>query len=47
MELLGYKYEGEELNTLYENFLIVADEKKEVNNEDLIVLATSLPVLHR
>ena len=47
MELLGYKYEGEELNTLYENFLIIADEKKEVNNEDLIVLATSLPVLNR
>jgi 2-isopropylmalate synthase len=47
MELLGYKYEGEELNTLYENFLIVADEKKEVNNEDLIILATSLPVLNR
>jgi len=47
MELLGYKYEGEELNTLYENFLIVADEKKEVNNEDLVALATSLPVLNR
>src|SRR6478736_1662604 len=47
LELLGYKYEGEELNTLYENFLIVADEKKEVNNEDLIALATSLPVLNR
>lgn len=47
MELLGYKYEGEELNTLYENFLIVADEKKEVNDEDLISLAVNLPVLNR
>lgn len=47
MELLGHKYEGEELNTLYENFLIVADEKKEVNDEDLISLAVNLPVLHR
>ncbi|HLZ15719.1 MAG TPA: 2-isopropylmalate synthase [Cyclobacteriaceae bacterium] len=47
MELLGHKYEGEELNTLYENFLIVADEKKEVNDEDLISLAVNLPVLNR
>lgn len=47
MELLGYKYESEELNTLYENFLIVADEKKEVNDEDLISLAVNLPVLSR
>jgi 2-isopropylmalate synthase len=44
-ELLGYSYEGEDLNTLYENFLIVADEKKEVNDADLIILATNLPVL--
>lgn len=44
-ELLGYSYEGDDLNTLYENFLIVADEKKEVNDADLIMLATSLPVL--
>ncbi len=28
LELLGYKVEGEELNTVYENFLVVADEKK-------------------
>ncbi len=44
-ELLGYSYEGDDLNTLYENFLIVADEKKEVNDADLIILATNLPVL--
>lgn len=47
MELLGYKYEGEELNNLYENFLIVADEKKEVKDEDLMVLAANLPILTR
>ena len=47
MELLGHKYEGEELNTLYENFLIIADEKKEVNDNDLITLAVNLPVLDR
>ncbi len=45
VELLGYLYEGDELNTLYENFLIVADEKKEVNDADLIMLATNMPVL--
>jgi 2-isopropylmalate synthase len=44
-ELLGYRFEGEELNTLYENFLLVADEKKLVNDSDLRVLVTSLPVL--
>ena len=47
LEVLGYKFEGEELNTIYENFLIVADEKKRVEDEDLIVLATNVPVLVR
>ncbi len=45
MELLGHRYDGEELNTLYENFLILADEKKEVKDEDLMVLAANMPVL--
>lgn len=44
-ELLGYRFEGEELNSLYENFLLVADEKKLVNDHDLRTLMTSLPVL--
>lgn len=44
-ELLGHHFEGEELNMLYENFLMVADEKKMVNDADLMVLMTSLPVL--
>lgn len=44
-ELLGYTFEGEELNTLYENFLVVADEKKVVNDEDLMVLVTNIPIL--
>jgi len=47
MELLGHKYEGEDLNTLYENFLMIADEKKEVNDDDLIALAVNLPILDR
>lgn len=46
LSLLGHNFEGEELNTIYENFLIVADEKKEVKDEDLKVLAANLPVLH-
>ena len=46
-ELLGYHFEGEELNTLYENFLIVADEKGSVDNEDLQVLVGNMPVLSR
>ena len=44
-ELLGYHFEGEELNTLYENFLIVADEKKMVGDEDLMTLIANLPIL--
>lgn len=47
MELLGFRYEGDELNTLYEHFLLIADEKKEVKDEDLMVLAANLPVLER
>lgn len=45
LEVLGYKIEGSELDIVYENFLIVADEKKHVNDEDLEVLASSVPVL--
>ena len=44
-ELLGHHFEGEELNMLYENFLLVADEKKMVNDADLMVLMASLAVL--
>ncbi len=45
LSLLGHQFDGEELNLIYENFLIVADEKKEVKDEDLQVLATNTPVL--
>jgi 2-isopropylmalate synthase len=45
LSLLGHNFEGEELNTIYENFLIVADEKKEVKDEDLMVLAANMPLL--
>src|SRR5258708_428304 len=45
LSLLGHQFDGEELNLIYENFLIVADEKKEVKNEDLQALAANTPVL--
>lgn len=47
VELLGHCVEGNDLNVLYENFLIVADEKKEVNDADLLVLVSSQAVLSR
>jgi 2-isopropylmalate synthase len=47
LSLLGYQFEGEELNTIYENFLLVADEKKEVKDEDLMMLVANLLVLIR
>lgn len=46
-ELLGHTVEGSDLNTLYENFLIVADEKKEVNDADLLILVNNMAVLSR
>lgn len=47
LELLGYCVAGEELNAVYESFLVVADEKKEVNDDDLQVLVSSMPVLDK
>lgn len=47
VELLGHNIEGNDLNILYENFLIVADEKKEVNDADLLILVNNQPVLSR
>ncbi len=47
VEILGYSVQGDDLNTLYENFLIVADEKKEVNDADLQILVSSQAVLSR
>ncbi|MBN8577851.1 MAG: 2-isopropylmalate synthase [Cytophagales bacterium] len=45
LELLGYNVAGDDLNTVYESFLVVADEKKEVNDGDLIMIVSNLPVL--
>lgn len=47
LEQLGYKIDGADLNIVYENFLIMADEKKEITDHDLEILAANLPVLTR
>lgn len=47
LEQLGYKIEGTELDAVYENFLIMADEKKEITDKDLEILAANAPVLVR
>lgn len=47
LEVLGHKIEGQDLDIVYENFLIMADEKKQVNDQDLEVLAVNVPVLAR
>lgn len=45
LELLGFQPSKTELDTLYEAFLVVADEKKNVNDEDLTALVANTPVL--
>lgn len=38
LEILGYTLEQEVLNKLYEQFLLLADKKKDIRDEDLLVL---------
>lgn len=45
LELLGYQPNKTELDQLYDNFLIVADEKKSVNDEDLVAIVANTPLL--
>src|SRR5687768_13454039 len=45
LELLGYQPGKAELDLFYEQFLIVADEKKKVEDEDLMALAAQMPIL--
>jgi 2-isopropylmalate synthase len=45
LELLGYQVSKIELDILYENFVIVADEKKKVEDNDLIALIAQMPIL--
>lgn len=39
LQLLGYEFNSEELNKIYEDFLELADKKKTINDEDLQILA--------
>jgi 2-isopropylmalate synthase len=45
LELLGYQVSKMELDILYENFVVVADEKKKVEDDDLIALIAQMPIL--
>jgi 2-isopropylmalate synthase len=45
LELLGYQVSKTELDILYENFVVVADEKKKVEDDDLITLIAQMPIL--
>ncbi|HYG01366.1 MAG TPA: 2-isopropylmalate synthase [Chryseosolibacter sp.] len=45
LTLLGFELNKVDLDSVYEQFLIVADEKKKVENEDLIVLMSNMPML--
>ncbi len=39
LSLLGHEFSSEELDSIYEKFLLLADKKKDINDEDLEVLA--------
>lgn len=39
LHLLGVELEGDKLNQVYEQFLRLADRKKEINDDDILVLA--------
>jgi 2-isopropylmalate synthase len=39
LNLLGVKVDNEQLNTVYEAFLKLADKKKDINDDDILVLA--------
>lgn len=39
LEVLGVKVDGEKLDAIYQDFLRLADKKKEINDDDVLVLA--------
>jgi 2-isopropylmalate synthase len=45
LALLGYNPGKAELDVFYENFLMIADEKKKVEDKDLIALAAQVTIL--
>jgi len=38
LQLLGYTCQGDELDTMYDKFLEIADKKKYINDEDLLLM---------
>ena len=47
IEQLGYDLSSADINPIYEFFLQVADEKKQVDDDDLRMLMANVPVLQR
>ena len=47
LELLGYQPNKIELDQIYQAFVILADEKKQVENQDLIALVSQMPVFSK
>jgi len=47
IELLGYNVDNKNINTIYSYFLKIADEKKMVDNEDLITLMVNFEILDK
>ena len=45
IEQLGYDLKNADINPIYEGFLQIADEKKQVEDEDLKMLMANLPVI--
>jgi len=45
LDLLGYQPSKQELDVIYEQFVVVADEKKSVNDADLLILVANTPIL--
>jgi 2-isopropylmalate synthase len=39
LELLGFNFGKEEIDDIYHRFLLLADKKKEINDEDIRILA--------
>ncbi len=39
LEVLGYSFSKEQIDDIYEKFLTLADKKKEINDQDLLLLA--------
>ncbi len=39
LEVLGVKIDGENLNKIYDNFLLLADKKKDITDDDVLLLA--------